>query len=144
MEEQNPINRRMFLKELGMMGAGVLALSSPWLSAFGDVAHTGKERCRIGLIGPGSRGRFLLSFLLQNPKVDVVAFADVYQPSLDEALKMVPKAKAYKDYHQLLDDKSIDAVVVATPLFTHCQIVLDAYDAGKHVFCEKTIGYTMA
>ena len=81
MEEQNPINRRMFLKELGMMGAGVLALSSPWLSAFGDVAHTGKERCRIGLIGPGSRGRFLLSFLLQNPKVDVVAFADVYQPS---------------------------------------------------------------
>ena len=117
MEEQNPINRRMFLKELGMMGAGVLALSSPWLSAFGDVAHTGKERCRIGLIGPGSRGRFLLSFLLQNPKVDVVAFADVYQPSLDEALKMVPKAKAYKDYHQLLDDKSIDAVVVATPLF---------------------------
>lgn len=140
-EEQ--MNRRDFLKGLGGLGLGVLAATSPWLSAFSEAGHTGKERCRIGLIGPGSRGRFLLSFLLQNPKAEVVAIADIYQPSIDEALKMVPKAKVYRDYRKLLDDKSIEAVVIATPLNTHCRIVLDAFDAGKHVYCEKTIGYNM-
>lgn len=139
----NKLNRRDFLRSLGIAGAGVLAATSPWLSAFGEEKETHGERLRLGLIGPGSRGRFLLGFLLQNPKVEVVAFADVYQPSLDEALKMVPGAKTYSDHRQLLDDKSIDAVVIATPLHTHHQIALDAFDAGKHVFCEKTLGYDM-
>lgn len=143
MEYSNTISRREFLKELGILGAGILATTSPWLSAFGEISHTNNERCRIGLIGPGSRGQFLLSFLKKNPKVEIAAFADIYQPSLDEALKAVPTAKAYKDYRKLLDDKSIDAVVIATPLNTHCQIALDAFDAGKNVFCEKTIGYSM-
>lgn len=137
------MNRRDFLKELGIVGAGVLAATSPWLSVFSDVNHTAKERCRIGMIGPGSRGRFLLGFLAQNKKADIVALADIYQPSLDEALKIVPGAKTYRDYHRLLADKSIDAVVIATPLATHYQIVLDAFDAGKNVYCEKTIGYDM-
>ena len=100
--EEKQINRRKFLQNLGMVGAGVLAATSPWLSVFSDVKHTGKERCRIGMIGPGSRGRFLLSFLVQNPKADIVAIADVYQPSIDEALKLVPKAKVYRDYRALL------------------------------------------
>jgi predicted dehydrogenase len=141
---ENKLNRRAFLKGLGIVGAGVLASTSPWLAAFSEVDHTMKERCRIGIIGPGSRGRFLLSFLLQNPKVDLVAFSDIYQPSLDEALKMAPHAKTYKDYRKLLEDKSIDAVIVATPLNTHCKIVLDAFQAGKNVYCEKTIGYDMS
>lgn len=141
--EDSYMGRRKFLKNLGIAGAGVLAVTSPWLSAFSEVNNTVNEKCRIGMIGPGSRGRFLLSFLAQNPKVIITAFADIYQPSLDEALKIVPTAKTYKDYRRLLEDKSIDAVVIATPLNTHCQIVLDAFDAGKHVYCEKTIGYDM-
>lgn len=72
-----------------------------------------------------------------------MALCDIYQPSIDKALKLAPKAKVYRDYRKLLEDKQVDAVVVATPLYTHCRIVLDAFDAGKHVFCEKTIGYTM-
>ena len=137
------INRREFLKNIGMLGAGVFLAASPWLSAFSDVVETTHEKCRLAIIGPGSRGRFLMSFLVQNPKVDIVALCDIYQPSLDEALKLAPKAKTYKDYRKVLEDKTIDAVLVATPLNTHCQIVLDAFDAGKHVFCEKTIGFTM-
>ena len=140
---ENRINRREFLKGLGVLGLGTLAASSPWLSAFSEVKETTHERARLGIIGPGSRGRFLMSFIAQNPKAEIVALADVYQPSLDEALKIVPTAKAYKDYRRLLEDKTIDAVVVATPLHTHCQIVLDAFEAGKHVYCEKTIGYDL-
>ncbi len=137
------MDRRHFLKDLGAMGAGVLALTSPWLTTFASADATVGHRLRLGLIGPGSRGRFLLSFLVQNPKCDVVAFADIYQPSLDEALKMVPTAKAYHDYRRLLDDPSVEAVVIATPLNTHFQIALDAFDAGKHVFLEKALAYTM-
>ena len=137
------INRREFLKNIGMLGAGVFLAASPWLSAFSDVVETTHEKCRLAIIGPGSRGRFLMSFLVQNPKVDIVALCDIYQPSLDEALKLAPKAKTYKDYRKVLEDKTIDAVLVATPLNTHCQIVLDAFDAGKHVFCEKAMARTL-
>lgn len=143
MQIDGQINRRDFLKDLGILGGGLLVATSPWLSAFADVDKTASEKLRMGIIGPGSRGQFLMSFLAKNPKVEIVALADVYQPSLDEAQKIAPTAKVYHDYKQLLDDKNVQAVLVATPLHTHCQIVLDAFDAGKHVYCEKTIGYTM-
>lgn len=126
-----------------MVGAGALAVSSPWLSAFSEVENTKKENCRIGIIGVGSRGRFLLSFLAEMQNVTIVAIADIYEPSIDESLKIVPHAKVYRNYRYLLEDKNIEAVVVATPLSTHFQIVMDAFDAGKDVYCEKTIGYTM-
>lgn len=137
------IDRREFLKNIGILGTGALLVSSPWLSVFADVKETAKEKCRLAVIGPGSRGRFLMSFLLQNPHVEIVALHDIYQKSINEALKMVPNAKVYADYRQILDDKSIDAVLITTPLNCHYQIAMDAFDAGKHVFCEKTIGYDM-
>ena len=137
------ISRREFLKNIGMTGAGVLLAASPWLSAFSEAVNTSNEKCRLGVIGPGSRGRFLMSFLVQNPKVDIVALCFIYQPSIDEALKLAPKAKVYGDYRELLENNNIDAILVATPLSSHCKIVMDAFDAGKHVFCEKTIGFTM-
>ena len=60
-----------------------------------------------------------------------------------KALNLVREAKVYTDYRKVLENKTVDAVLVATPLNLHCQIVLDAFDAGKHVFCEKSIGFTM-
>ncbi|NDV67415.1 Gfo/Idh/MocA family protein [Dysgonomonas sp. 25] len=137
------LDRRNFLKKIGLVSAGTLLLSSPWLSAFSEEKHTGNSVVRIGIIGPGSRGRHLMGFLLNNPKAEITAICDIYQPSIDEALKKVPKAAVYTDYRKLLEDKSIDAVVIATPLYTHCQIALDAFDAGKHVLCEKTIGFNI-
>ena len=82
-----------------------------------------------------------MGFLTKNPKVDIVALCDIYKPSIEKALKLVPNAKVYGDYREVLEDKSIDAILVATPLSSHCKIVLDAFDAGKHVFCEKSIGF---
>ena len=79
---ETKINRRDFLRRLGVAGAGILAATSPWLSAFGEVDHTDKERCRVGIIGPGSRGQFLMSFIARNPKARIVALADIYEPSL--------------------------------------------------------------
>lgn len=141
--ENISLDRREFLKKAGMAGAAAIFLASPWLSVFSDSKYTDKSVVKLGIIGPGSRGRYLMQFLANNKKADIVALCDIYQPSLDEALKIAPNAKTYKDYRYLLEDKNIDAVIIATPLNTHCQIALDAFDAGKHVFCEKSIGFTM-
>lgn len=141
--EDNSFDRREFLKKMGMAGAAAILASGPWLSAFSDADHTDKSKVKIGVIGPGSRGRHLMGFLAKNEKAEIVALCDIYQPSIDEALKIAPKAKVYTDYRNLLEDKSIDAIIIATPLNTHCQIALDAFDAGKHVLCEKSIGFTM-
>lgn len=137
------ISRREFLRNLGIAGSGVILAASPWLSAFSEVTQTNNEKCRLAIIGPGSRGRFLMSFLIQNPKVEIVALCDIYRASIEAALKITPNAKVYGDYHEVLEDRNVDAILVATPLSSHCQIVIDAFDAGKHVFCEKSIGFTM-
>lgn len=137
------IDRRQFLKNMGLIGGGVLLATSPWFSVFSEQKYTKGQLARIGIIGPGSRGQFLMSFLAQNPKVEIVAIADIYQPSIDRALSIAPNAKVYKDYRKLLDDKSIDAVVIATPLDVHYHMTMDAFDAGKHVFCEKSIAYSL-
>lgn len=141
--KQDFISRRDFLKNIGIVGASAVLAASPWLSTFSEVTLTGKEKCRLGVIGVGSRGQFHLGFLSKNPKVEVVALCDIYPPSIEEAHKIVPTAKLYGDYRKLLDNKDIDAVLVATPLNTHYKIVMDAFDAGKHVLCEKCIGYTI-
>lgn len=142
--EKASITRREFLKNLGLAGAGVLMASSPWLSAFAESDKISGYKVKIGIIGPGSRGQFLMSFLTKNPKADIVALCDIYQPSIDEALKMVPKAKVYRDYRALLDDPNVDAVVITTPLDRHYEMAMAALDAGKDLFCEKALCYTLA
>jgi len=137
------LNRREFIQQMGLISGGLLLATSPWFSVFSEQKNTIGHKVRIGVIGPGSRGRFLMGFLTQNPKVEIVAICDIYQPSIDKALKIAPQARVYKDYRSLLDDKKIDAVVIATPLDRHYNMVMDAFDAGKHIYCEKSLAYTL-
>ena len=137
------MDRRNFLKNLGMASGTVALASSPWFSAFSEAKQTQAHTAKLGFIGPGSRGQLLLNFLKTNEKAEIVAFCDIYQPSIDEALKLYPKARVYKDYRELLDNKDIEGVIIATPLNTHFQIAMDAFDAGKHVYCEKALAMTI-
>jgi predicted dehydrogenase len=135
-------DRREFLKELGfVIGAGVIS-TAPWLDVLSE-SKTQKLKCKIAIIGTGSRGQLLMSFLVKNPKVDILAICDNYRPNLLKASELVPKAKVFTDYRKLLDEKDIEGVVIATPPAFHAKMTIDAFAAGKNVFCEKALSIHM-
>jgi len=101
----------------------------------------------LGVIGSGGRGTFVMTTFQKNANVRVGAICDVYEPNLEKALSMAARTqtghpKAYRNYKQLLEDKSIDAVLIATPEHWHAQMVLDAIAAGKDVYIEKPLCHT--
>ncbi|RYC52316.1 Gfo/Idh/MocA family protein [Flagellimonas olearia] len=133
------MKRRDFVAKTGMAVAGISAIqASPLYPSKNDVV-------RIGVIGTGSRGGGLIPHINDIQGLEVAACCDVLPFRLESGMaKVEGKAKPYSDYRALLDNPSIDAVLIATPLSEHAHIAIDALDAGKHVYCEKTMvkGYT--
>lgn len=94
----------------------------------------------LGVIGTGNRGSGLTSVLNSIENLNVIASCDILPFRLENGLsKANSKPVGYSDYRGLLDNTAVDAVIVATPFSTHASIALDALDAGKHVYCEKTL-----
>jgi len=81
-------------------------------------AQGANDRLSFGLIGAGGRGRYLTR-IFQKLGAKCVAIAEVYEPNTALALKEAPEAKTYVDYHDLLAQSGIDAVVIATPDHQH-------------------------
>ena len=130
-------DRRTFLGQLAAAAAAsALPASARVLGA--------NDRIRIGLIGGGSRGQEIFKAAIARPNVEPVAVADVYTRRLDQVRAFVPGIKTYRDVRQLLDDKSIDAVLIATPQHLHCQHFEMAMHAGKDTYQEKTMAFTPA
>jgi predicted dehydrogenase len=101
------------------------------------------ERIRCGTIGTGNRGCYL-SERCKEYGVEVTAVCDVYEPNLQDGLKVAaPGAKDYVDYRRLLEDKTLEAVIIATPDHLHAQIAIDAVEAGKDIYLEKPIARTI-
>ena len=101
------------------------------------------DRVRLGVIGIGDRGTQIAREAVACQNTELIAFADVYTRRLEDALKLAPAAKTYLDYRHLLDDKSIDAVLIATPQHLHAECFIAALEAGKHVYQEKTMAFTV-
>ncbi|MCL4850194.1 MAG: Gfo/Idh/MocA family oxidoreductase [Bryobacteraceae bacterium] len=121
------MNRRTFL------GAGTALSYNTILGA--------NDRVRAGIIGAGGRGRYLTGEF-KEIGAEMAAVCDVYEPNLQAGLKVASTgAKSYKDYQRLLEDKSIDAVIVATPDHWHARMVIDAVNAGKDVYVEKPMAH---
>ncbi len=128
------MKRRDFLLAGGAVAASV-GLGSTLASA-----SSATDRIGIGIIGAGVRGRHHIEFLRKVPILELVAYCDVLPFRLEEAGAIAdPATRAYSDYRRLLDDKDVDAVIVSTHFSAHHPVVLAALDAGKHVFCEKTM-----
>ncbi len=123
------INRRHFLAA----GAPAAAAAPP------------SGQIRMGVIGAGSRGRYLMNYYREEPDVEFGGVCDVYEPNLEAGLSIAKgSARAYRNYKALLDDKSIGAVIIATPDHWHARMLLDAVAAGKDAYVEKPLCNTPA
>ena len=118
------MNRRLFL----MAGSGAALAAAP------------SDRIRVGLIGSGGRGRTVMGRFGRHDDVELAAVCDVYEPNLEAGLSAAGGgARAYRHYKELLDNKDIDAVIIATPEHWHHRMLLDAIAAGKDVYIEKPL-----
>ncbi len=133
-----PLHRREFSK--GVLAAGALAALPASARPFGA-----NERVRLGFIGIGNRGDQLLDAFLVHKDCEAVAFCDVYEPYLEPAnQKAGGRAKLFHDYRKLLENKEIDAAVIATPDHWHALQFIDACKAGKDVYVEKPLSLTIS
>jgi predicted dehydrogenase len=99
------------------------------------------DRLRAGIIGAGGRGRYLIG-QFKEAGTEIGAVCDIYEANLQAGLKEASTgAKSFRDYRKLLEDKSIDAVIVATPDHWHARMVIDAVEAGKDVYVEKPLAH---
>lgn len=130
------ISRRRFLK---VSALGAAAFAAPGL-LFGD----GARALRVGLIGAGGRGDYLASMFAAVDGVKIVAVCDPDSGRAAKAAKKYPGAAVYADLRKLLDDASIDAVIVATCNHWHVPAAVLAMKAGKDVYVEKPLCMTFA
>ena len=143
-------SRRDFLQTTAGMAAGAAAVGSALKAAAGEApaAAGGKVDDRpfkLGLIGCGSQARLnLLPAALKVPGVKFTAVCDVLPARAADAQKIAGGTpKIYDDYKTLLKEADVDAVMIVTPLIFHRPMVEEAFKCGRHVFCEKTIAYTI-
>lgn len=128
-------SRRAFL---GQVATGLGGLASVPRNVLGA-----NDRVRIGVIGYGDRGSAIAREAAGCPGTQIVAVADIYTKQLERAKSEAPSVRSYTDHRQMLDDQSLDAVLIATPQHLHCTHFVDAIKAGKHVYQEKTMAFTV-
>ncbi len=129
-------SRREFIRQAAI-GAATLAAYPP------SRVLGANDRVRVGMIGVGGRGQELLKQVLGVPDAQLVVIADVYTRSRDEAKEMAPGIQTLDDHRRLLDMKDIDAVIVASPLHIHARHFLDTLAAGKDLYSEKTMTWSI-
>lgn len=139
---KNTFSRRKFMLTSAATLSGAVAFGHSALPTM-TLSQSDKDNpIRVGLIGSGSRGSGIAHVLKELPGISLMACCDVIPAHLEKGMSLADKgAKAYTDYRQLLDDKSLDAVIIAVPLYLHAAVGGDAIEAGKHIYMEKTMTY---
>lgn len=139
------LNRRSFL---GNFSAMMTLMGGVSITRAQSTPEPVKERfagppVNCGVIGCGQWGRELIDTLGRQKKANLVAICDTYPAFLKRASNAAPKAEKYENYQQVLENKDVDAVFIATPTHQHKEIALAAMAAGKHVYCEAPLGHTI-
>jgi predicted dehydrogenase len=141
-ESKTPVSRRAFLESAGA-GLALTALNVRRLAA-----QSPNNQIVLGMIGVGNMGTGRLREFLKHPDVRVAAVCDVDRRHLDRAVAEVEKTrgqkpKAFGDFRRVLDEREIDAVAVVTPDHWHAIPAVWAFKAGKDVFVEKPLAYSL-
>lgn len=136
------LQRRDFLKQsawlTGGLAAGVYAAPS-----VAQESKSPNEKLNIACVGVANKGRHNIDQLTSE---NITVLCDVDENFLDQAAKVWPHARLYRDYRKMLEAEAnkIDAVVVSTSDHTHAPATSVALDLGKHVYCEKPLTHTVA
>jgi predicted dehydrogenase len=137
------MTRREFVQKAAVGTAGLAFAGSGLLAP--ARAYGANDKISIGIIGIGQRCRDLMNDLRKQSdkqNVEVTAVCDIWAKNLDRAAKTVTdwygkEPRKYRFYEDLLAQKDIDAVIIATADFQHAHMLADAVKAGKDVYCEK-------
>lgn len=142
------MKRRTFLKSTAGLAAAALTGAGRQLVAAEDALPP----ARIGVIGVGNRGTYLMRLLLKMPGVAVTAVCDTNEANLKRAIDVVSEAKqpapagfgnGPQDYRRMLERTDVDGVLIATPTKWHCPMAVDAMNAGKHVGSDVPAGFEL-
>ncbi|MEQ1472532.1 MAG: Gfo/Idh/MocA family oxidoreductase, partial [Candidatus Acidiferrum sp.] len=142
-------SRRQFLQRSAGMTGAVVASRTILLDAETIPLPTrtvaASDRVRFGIIGVGMQGSGLLTNAIQLPGVECVAAADLYDGRHTLAKEIAgANVMTTRHYQELLANKDIDCIVAAVPDHWHKQVVVDAVNAGKDIYCEKPMSHTAA
>lgn len=143
------MNRRQFLQNSGVSATAVsITSAAAVLSGEQFAKAASSERVRVGMVGGGGRALSLNRTFSANPNIEVVAIADLDPTRLARAVEEVTKRQgkkpgAIKDFRKLVDDDSIDALVVGTPDHWHAIPTIMGCLAGKDVYVEKPDGHNI-
>jgi len=141
-EQKRRLSRRDFLKtsSVAAVAAGIGMSVIPAGAQEATKVVSANDKIVLGCIGLGGRGMGVMGGFMNYPDVEIGAVCDVYDQRLQAGLeKTEGKAKTYKDFRKLLEQKDIDAVVVTTPPHWHPLVSIYACQMGKDVYCEKPI-----
>ena len=139
-------NRRNFLKTTSTAAVGLSLAATMPIPMSACAGANDKLRC--GVIGINGMGFADLAAFLRQKNTECVAICDVDSNVLNKRAAETEKAqgfkpKLYSDYRKLLEDKDVDVVIIGTPDHWHCLPMVEACQAGKDVYCEKPLGYTI-
>jgi predicted dehydrogenase len=150
MSNTKKLSRRKFIGMSSLAGIG-LALSGTPLLAQSSVtqieALVTSKKFKMGIIGCGNRSKQLIGALNSVQEIEITALCDIVPHKMEQRSLLIkggPKPKFVNSLDELLKMNELDCICVVTPNDTHKSIVIQALEAGKHVFCEKPMALTVA
>ena len=140
----NSVSRRRFIKQSAITSAGVF-----WIAKTSWAKISPNEKLNVGVIGTGNRALANMNEMEgesrhNDASENIVALCDVDKTFLGTAKAKFPNAKTYQDFRRMIDQKDIDAILVATPDHTHAVATMAAIKSGRHVYCEKPLTHTVS
>lgn len=137
MQSSKIINRRGFLKNSAAAGAG-LAWAAHQAPAF-LASKSPNDKIHVACIGVGTQGHYLLQAVQQVPNTEIRIICDLYKGNITRAQGLCSNkdARIVKEWEQVVQDKDIDAVIIAVPDFWHAPITVAAAENKKDIYVEK-------
>ncbi len=136
------IHRRAFLKKTAVAGVGLslAGCAAPKKRLAVQPRVSANEKLNIGIIGVDHRGKANTKGVRGE---NIAALCDIDARYLGEASERFPKARKYKDWRKLLEQKDLDALVISTADQVHALAAVMAMRLGKHVYCEKPLAHSV-